>query len=79
MSCLRQDNVNRHMCHMIMSLKAPTHFHTLRNVQVITPHGAIQQFGMLILVHERTSAPPPGYLTRLPCLLSHLSGFRLPT
>ncbi|MBW0480413.1 hypothetical protein O181_020128, partial [Austropuccinia psidii MF-1] len=27
----RQDNVNRHMCHMRMSLKAQTHFNTMRN------------------------------------------------
>ncbi|MBW0559432.1 hypothetical protein O181_099147 [Austropuccinia psidii MF-1] len=34
----RQDNVNRHMCHMRMSLKAQTHFNTIRNVWVISPH-----------------------------------------
>ncbi|MBW0581011.1 hypothetical protein O181_120726, partial [Austropuccinia psidii MF-1] len=34
----RQDNVNRHMCHMRMSLKAQTHFNTMRNVCVISPH-----------------------------------------
>ncbi|MBW0505797.1 hypothetical protein O181_045512 [Austropuccinia psidii MF-1] len=55
-----------------MSLKAQTHFYTICNVWVITPHGATQQFGMLILVHEKTSAPPPGHLTPLPCLLSHM-------
>ncbi|MBW0563497.1 hypothetical protein O181_103212 [Austropuccinia psidii MF-1] len=78
MSRLSQDNINCHMCHMIMSLKGQTHFHTIRNFWVITPHGATQQFGMLILVHEKTSAPPPGHLTPLPCLLSRLSGFCLP-
>ncbi|MBW0488710.1 hypothetical protein O181_028425 [Austropuccinia psidii MF-1] len=34
----RQDNVNRHMCHMRMSLKAQTHFNTIHNVRVISPH-----------------------------------------
>ncbi|MBW0471401.1 hypothetical protein O181_011116, partial [Austropuccinia psidii MF-1] len=29
----RQDNVNRHMCHMRMSLKAQTHFNTIHNVR----------------------------------------------
>ncbi|MBW0575324.1 hypothetical protein O181_115039 [Austropuccinia psidii MF-1] len=57
-SRLHQDNVNCHMCHMRMSLKAQTHFHTTRNVWVITPYGATQQFGMLILVYEKTSTPP---------------------
>ncbi|MBW0544245.1 hypothetical protein O181_083960 [Austropuccinia psidii MF-1] len=77
-SRLHQDNVNFHMCHMRLSLKAQTHFHTIRNVWVITPHDATQRFGMLILVHEKTSAPPPVHLTPLPCLLSRLSGFHLP-
>ncbi|MBW0553833.1 hypothetical protein O181_093548 [Austropuccinia psidii MF-1] len=35
MSRQRQDNVN---CHMRMSLKAQTHFNTIGNVQVISPH-----------------------------------------
>ncbi|MBW0539377.1 hypothetical protein O181_079092 [Austropuccinia psidii MF-1] len=56
-----------------MSLKAQTHFNTIHNVCVITPHGATQQFGMLIFVHEKTSASLPGHLTCLPCLLSHLN------
>ncbi|MBW0585484.1 hypothetical protein O181_125199 [Austropuccinia psidii MF-1] len=34
----RQDNVNCHMCHMRMSLKAQTHSNTIRNVWVISPH-----------------------------------------
>ncbi|MBW0592062.1 hypothetical protein O181_131777, partial [Austropuccinia psidii MF-1] len=33
-----QDNVNCHMCHMRMSIKAQTHFNTIRNVWVISPH-----------------------------------------
>ncbi|MBW0517897.1 hypothetical protein O181_057612 [Austropuccinia psidii MF-1] len=33
-----QDNVNHHMCHMRMSLKAQTHFNTICNVWVISPH-----------------------------------------
>ncbi|MBW0474939.1 hypothetical protein O181_014654 [Austropuccinia psidii MF-1] len=70
MSRLRQDNVNFHMCHMRMSLKAQAHFHTICNVWVITPHGATQEFGRLILAHEETSAPPPGHLTPFPCLIS---------
>ncbi|MBW0494659.1 hypothetical protein O181_034374 [Austropuccinia psidii MF-1] len=56
-----------------MSLKAQTHLNTICNVWVLTPHGATQQFSMLIFVHEKTSAPPPGHLTPLPCLLSHLN------
>ncbi|MBW0576637.1 hypothetical protein O181_116352 [Austropuccinia psidii MF-1] len=47
--CLRQDNINLHMCHIIILLKAQTHFNTICNVGVITPHGATQQFGMLRL------------------------------
>ncbi|MBW0493472.1 hypothetical protein O181_033187 [Austropuccinia psidii MF-1] len=35
---IRQDNINHHMCHMRMSLKAQTHFNTIRNVRVISPH-----------------------------------------
>ncbi|MBW0462276.1 hypothetical protein O181_001991 [Austropuccinia psidii MF-1] len=73
MSRLCQDNVNPHMCHMIMSLKAQTHFNTICKVQVITPHGARQKFGILIFVHEKTSSPPPDHLTPLTCLLSHLN------
>ncbi|MBW0521685.1 hypothetical protein O181_061400 [Austropuccinia psidii MF-1] len=38
MSRQRQDNVNLHMCHMRMSLKAQTHFNTICNVWVISPH-----------------------------------------
>ncbi|MBW0574054.1 hypothetical protein O181_113769 [Austropuccinia psidii MF-1] len=34
----RQDNVNRHMCHMRMLLKAQTHFNTIGNAWVISPH-----------------------------------------
>ncbi|MBW0580104.1 hypothetical protein O181_119819 [Austropuccinia psidii MF-1] len=56
-----------------MLLKAQTHFHTIRNVWVITPCCATQKSGMLIFVHEKTSAPPPGDLTPLPCLLSCLN------
>ncbi|MBW0553463.1 hypothetical protein O181_093178 [Austropuccinia psidii MF-1] len=55
MSHLHQDNINRHI-----SLKAQTHFHTICNVWVITPHSPTQQFGMRIFVHEKTSAPAPG-------------------
>ncbi|MBW0537691.1 hypothetical protein O181_077406 [Austropuccinia psidii MF-1] len=33
-----QDNVNCHMCHMRISLKAQTHFNTICNVWVISPH-----------------------------------------
>ncbi|MBW0533054.1 hypothetical protein O181_072769 [Austropuccinia psidii MF-1] len=58
---------------MRTSLKAQTHFNTTCKVWVITPHGATQQFGMLTFVDERTSAPPPGYLTPLPCLFSCLN------
>ncbi|MBW0467980.1 hypothetical protein O181_007695 [Austropuccinia psidii MF-1] len=58
----RQDNVNHHMCHMRMSLKAQTHFNTICNVWVITPHGATKKFGMLTFVDEMTSAPLPACL-----------------
>ncbi|MBW0460608.1 hypothetical protein O181_000323 [Austropuccinia psidii MF-1] len=53
-----------------MSLKAQTHLNAIHNVWVIMPHGARQQVGMLIFVHEKTCAPPPDHLTPLPCLLS---------
>ncbi|MBW0475551.1 hypothetical protein O181_015266 [Austropuccinia psidii MF-1] len=56
-----------------MSLKAQTHINTICKVQVITPHGASQQFCLLIFVHEMTSSLPPDYLTPLPCLLSHIN------
>ncbi|MBW0499388.1 hypothetical protein O181_039103 [Austropuccinia psidii MF-1] len=69
----RHDNVNCHMCHMRVSLKAQTHFNTIHNVWVITAHGANHQFGMLTFVHEHTSAPPTGHLTPLPCLLSRFN------
>ncbi|MBW0559041.1 hypothetical protein O181_098756 [Austropuccinia psidii MF-1] len=38
MSRQNQDNVNCHMCHMRISLKAQTHFNTICNVWVISPH-----------------------------------------
>ncbi|MBW0582715.1 hypothetical protein O181_122430 [Austropuccinia psidii MF-1] len=38
MSLQRQDNINRHMCHMRMSLKAQTHFNTIRNVRMRLRH-----------------------------------------
>ncbi|MBW0542554.1 hypothetical protein O181_082269 [Austropuccinia psidii MF-1] len=62
---LHSDNINFHMCHMRMSLKAQTHFHTIRNVWVITPHGATQPFGMLIL-HAYAPTPPPDETPTLP-------------
>ncbi|MBW0571056.1 hypothetical protein O181_110771 [Austropuccinia psidii MF-1] len=50
-----------------MSLKAQTHFNTIHNVWVITPHGATQQFGMLIFVHHAyVPAPPPDETPTLP-------------
>ncbi|MBW0594066.1 hypothetical protein O181_133781 [Austropuccinia psidii MF-1] len=56
-----------------MLLKAQTHFNTICNFWVITPHGATEQFDMLTFVDEMTSAPLPGHLTPLPCLLSCLN------
>ncbi|MBW0495369.1 hypothetical protein O181_035084 [Austropuccinia psidii MF-1] len=53
-----------------MSLKEKTHINTICNVWVITPNGARKQFGMLIFMHEMSSAPPPDHLTPFPCLLS---------
>ncbi|MBW0552188.1 hypothetical protein O181_091903 [Austropuccinia psidii MF-1] len=38
MSRQHEDNVNCHMCHMRMSLKAQTHSNTIGNVRVISPH-----------------------------------------
>ncbi|MBW0484555.1 hypothetical protein O181_024270 [Austropuccinia psidii MF-1] len=55
-----------------MSLKAQTHFNTISNVWVITPHGATQQFGKLTFVDEMTPALPPGHITPLPFFLSGL-------
>ncbi|MBW0531358.1 hypothetical protein O181_071073 [Austropuccinia psidii MF-1] len=70
MSRLRQDNVNLHMCHMRMSLKAQTHFNTICNVWVITPHGATQQ----------PATPPDETPTLPPHLRPHHSlCFRTPT
>ncbi|MBW0486442.1 hypothetical protein O181_026157 [Austropuccinia psidii MF-1] len=40
-----------------MSLKEKTHINTIFNIWVITPHGASQKFGILMLIHEMTSAP----------------------
>ncbi|MBW0554086.1 hypothetical protein O181_093801 [Austropuccinia psidii MF-1] len=56
-----------------MSLKAKAHINTIGKVQVITPHGAKQHFGMLIFVNEMTSTPLPDHLTPFQCLLSHMS------
>ncbi|MBW0587034.1 hypothetical protein O181_126749 [Austropuccinia psidii MF-1] len=53
-----------------VSLKAQTHINTICKVWVITPHGASQQFGMLIFVYEMTSTMPPDNLTTLKFLLS---------
>ncbi|MBW0473801.1 hypothetical protein O181_013516 [Austropuccinia psidii MF-1] len=78
MSPLHQDNGNHHMCHMSMLLKAKTHINTIGKVWVITPHGARQQFGILIFVHEITSAAPPDHLNPLLCLLSHMIWLRHP-
>ncbi|MBW0476161.1 hypothetical protein O181_015876 [Austropuccinia psidii MF-1] len=61
------------MCQMSISLKAKTHINTIHNVHVITPHGARQKFGMIIFVHEITSAWPPDHLTPFSCLLSHMN------
>ncbi|MBW0502428.1 hypothetical protein O181_042143 [Austropuccinia psidii MF-1] len=56
-----------------MSLKAETHNEMICEIQVVTPHGARQKFGMLIFLHEMTSSPLPIHLTPLPCLLSHMN------
>ncbi|MBW0591090.1 hypothetical protein O181_130805 [Austropuccinia psidii MF-1] len=61
-----------------MSLKAQTHFHTICKIWVITPHGARQQFGMLIFVHEKISAQLPDHLTPLPCLFSGINWLQHP-
>ncbi|MBW0470342.1 hypothetical protein O181_010057 [Austropuccinia psidii MF-1] len=72
-SFLRQDDVNCHRCHMRMSLKAQTHFHTMRNVWVITPHGATQH----MLLHQD---PTPDETPTLPPHLRphHSLRFRTP-
>ncbi|MBW0475364.1 hypothetical protein O181_015079 [Austropuccinia psidii MF-1] len=54
---------------MSISLKAKTHINTIHNVWVITPHGARQQFDMLIFMHGMTSSLTPDNLTPFPCLL----------
>ncbi|MBW0483482.1 hypothetical protein O181_023197 [Austropuccinia psidii MF-1] len=77
MLCLLQDNVNHQMCHINMSLKAQTHINTIHKVWVTTPHGASQQFGMLIFVREMTSAPPPDHLTITGALEESKSGLAL--
>ncbi|MBW0507023.1 hypothetical protein O181_046738 [Austropuccinia psidii MF-1] len=68
MSGLCQDNVNCHMCHMSMSLTAKTDINTIEKVQVITPHGARQQFGMLIFVYLSTAAVTHPYASAPPAL-----------
>ncbi|MBW0478902.1 hypothetical protein O181_018617 [Austropuccinia psidii MF-1] len=78
MSCVHQYNINRHMCHRRMSLKAQTHFNTIHKLQVTTPHGSRQQFGILIFVHEKTSVPPPDHLTPLLSLISCMNWIPLP-
>ncbi|MBW0480679.1 hypothetical protein O181_020394 [Austropuccinia psidii MF-1] len=45
-----------------MSLKAKDHINTIPNLWLIEPHGAIQQFGMLMLLHEMTSTPSADHL-----------------
>ncbi|MBW0496421.1 hypothetical protein O181_036136 [Austropuccinia psidii MF-1] len=71
-SRLRQDKVNRHMCHMRMSLKGRTHFNTISNVWVITPHGATQNFGMRRLTPHCPfiiiTRPHPPYTSSHPLL-----------
>ncbi|MBW0533178.1 hypothetical protein O181_072893 [Austropuccinia psidii MF-1] len=59
MSHLPQENINHHMCHMRMSLKAQNHFSIICNFRVITPHGATQH--MLTRLH-----PPPDETLALP-------------
>ncbi|MBW0565647.1 hypothetical protein O181_105362 [Austropuccinia psidii MF-1] len=52
-----------------MSLKAQTHFNTIYNVWVITPHGATQQFGIRRLLphhlHAYAPTPPPDETLKL--------------
>ncbi|MBW0529386.1 hypothetical protein O181_069101 [Austropuccinia psidii MF-1] len=69
MSSLHQDNINHNMCHISIALKVKAHINTIDNFWAITPHGARNQFRMLIFVHVMTSSPPPDHLTPLPFLL----------
>ncbi|MBW0550094.1 hypothetical protein O181_089809 [Austropuccinia psidii MF-1] len=56
-----------------MSLKEETHINTIHDLWVITPHGAIQHLGMLILMHEMTSTLLSDHLPPLPCILWHIN------
>ncbi|MBW0500018.1 hypothetical protein O181_039733 [Austropuccinia psidii MF-1] len=49
MSRQRQQNVNHHMCHMRISLKAQTHFNTIHNARGTSPHWLLppQRLGCL--------------------------------
>ncbi|MBW0479928.1 hypothetical protein O181_019643 [Austropuccinia psidii MF-1] len=51
----RQDNVNRHMCHMRMSLKTQTHFNTIHNVRMRLRH--FPPISVLATPHPFTPRP----------------------
>ncbi|MBW0487920.1 hypothetical protein O181_027635 [Austropuccinia psidii MF-1] len=55
MLCLHQDNINCQICHMSFSIKPKTHINTIRNLCVITPHGARKK---PTLTQELAFAPP---------------------
>ncbi|MBW0593951.1 hypothetical protein O181_133666 [Austropuccinia psidii MF-1] len=61
-----------------MLLKAKNHINSIGKVGVTTPHGARQQPGMLMFMHEMTSSLLPDHLTPLPCLLSHMNWLAYP-
>ncbi|MBW0584172.1 hypothetical protein O181_123887 [Austropuccinia psidii MF-1] len=57
-----QDNVNRHMCHMRMSLKAQTHFNTIRDVQMRVWH--CPPISVLTTPYAFTPLPLPSLCSR---------------
>ncbi|MBW0591875.1 hypothetical protein O181_131590 [Austropuccinia psidii MF-1] len=71
----RQDNINRHTCHMRMSLKAQTHFNTICNVWVISTHWLLPPQRLACLractaLHVRLQHCPPSLSSPL-LTLSH--------
>ncbi|MBW0585344.1 hypothetical protein O181_125059 [Austropuccinia psidii MF-1] len=54
----REDNVNRHMCHMRMSLKAQIHFNTIRNVWMRLRHCPPSPSSPLLTLSHPCPYPP---------------------
>ncbi|MBW0560507.1 hypothetical protein O181_100222 [Austropuccinia psidii MF-1] len=62
MSRQRQDNVNRHMCHIGMSLKAQTHFNTIHNFRMRLQH--FPPISVLTTPYAFTPPPIPSLCSR---------------